>query len=288
MRWAPLCICIDKKRKWRCLKKKRNLHYQNTFEQIPRSHDFHIALQLCAFPVADNSQQRDQEDIRTINAEIIASCKKGWIPHRAECGRTARCICWERMGWMMVCLCISSSWETCWYSVLLDVNVSLTVFSGFGEHRSWNDISHFPHEKSLRWKREANDNEKQRKGKISFSISSRLCAGNQMTFAPYLSQPLSLLWQAVLLVLVVQSQSLLSQKQGKLELSERLKLFMEFLKHPNIFENFKSDKQPWYQRKNGEILVRIILFWASFYRFSYILQGSVPFQFARRIFVHHC
>ena len=53
------------------------MHYQNTFEQIPRSHDFHIALQLCDFPVADNSQQRDQEDIRTINAEIIASCKKG-------------------------------------------------------------------------------------------------------------------------------------------------------------------------------------------------------------------
>jgi len=45
---------------------------------------------------------------------------------------------------------------------------------------------------------------------------------------------------ALLLVLVVQSQSLLSQKQGKLELSERLKLFMEFLKHPNIFEN-----KPW-------------------------------------------
>ena len=29
--------------------------------------------------------------------------------YRAECGRTVRCICWERMGWMMVCLCISSS-----------------------------------------------------------------------------------------------------------------------------------------------------------------------------------
>ena len=57
--------------------KEKKMHYQNTFEQIPRSHDFHIALQLCAFPVADNSQQRDQEDIRTINAEIIASCKKG-------------------------------------------------------------------------------------------------------------------------------------------------------------------------------------------------------------------
>ena len=52
-------------------------YFRTDFEQIPRSHDFHIALQLCAFPVADNSQQRDQEDIRTINAEIIASSKKG-------------------------------------------------------------------------------------------------------------------------------------------------------------------------------------------------------------------
>ena len=93
---------------------------------------------------------------------------------------------------------------------------------------------------------------------------------------------------ALLLVVVVQSQSLLSQKQGKLELSERLKLLMEFLKHPNIFENFKSDKRLWYQRKNGEILVRIILFWTSFYHFTIISQGFVPFQFERRIFVHHC
>ena len=78
---------------------------------------------------------------------------------------------------------------------------------------------------------------------------------------------------ALLLVLVVQSQSLLSQKQGKLELSERLKLFMEFLKHPNIFENFKPDKQSWYQPKIGEILVKIILFWTSFHHFTKISQG---------------
>ena len=101
-------------------------------------------------------------------------------------------------GWWFVCvyLVLEELVGILLYSMLLCIK-SLTVFSGFGEHRSWKDISHFPHEKSLSWKREANDNEKQRKGKNSCSISSRLCAGNRMTFAPYLSQPLSLLRQIV-------------------------------------------------------------------------------------------
>ena len=61
-------------------------YFRTDFEQIPRSHDFHIALQLCALPVADNSQQqRDQEDI--ISAQ---SMWRSSHPARRDKYRTVR------------------------------------------------------------------------------------------------------------------------------------------------------------------------------------------------------
>ena len=173
MRWAPLCICIDKKRKWRCLKKKRNLHYQNTFEQISnRFLDRMIFILLCNC-VLFLSLTTVNSVIRRISAQ---STRRSSHPARRDEYRTVRNADgqpdvsagkgWD--GWWFVCvyLVLEELVGILLYSMLLCIK-SLTVFSGFGEHRSWKDISHFPHEKSLSWKREANDNKKQRKGKTA-------------------------------------------------------------------------------------------------------------------------